>query len=160
MSSLIRSSFSNVTAILQNHNAKIVPKTEFLMRFDGCSKGNPGFAASGAVIYQNDIEIWTGSKLVGYNETNNYAEYMGLILGLNKAIELNITELRVEGDSMLIIKQMKGENKVKSPNLIELYKFADNLKTKFETITFSHIYRKFNTRADELCNLEIEKHHL
>jgi len=157
MASLLKSSFSNVTAILQKNNAKIVPKTEFLMRFDGCSKGNPGFAASGAVIYQNDVEIWAGSKLVGYNETNNYAEYMGLIMGLNKAIELNITELTVEGDSMLIIKQMNGENKVKSPNLIELYKFADNLKTKFTHITFSHIYRNFNTRADELCNLEIDK---
>ena len=160
MASLLKSRFSNVTAILQKNNAKIVPKTEFLMRFDGCSKGNPGFAASGAVIYQNDVEIWAGSKLVGYNETNNYAEYMGLIMGLNKAIELNITELTVEGDSMLIIKQMNGENKVKSSNLIELYKFATNLKAKFETITFSHIYRKYNTRADELCNLEIEKNGL
>lgn len=157
MTSLMKTSFSNVTALLlQQKHAKIFPKIEFILRFDGCSKGNPGFAASGAVIYQNDVEIWSGSKLVGYNETNNYAEYMGLIMGLNKAIELNITNLCVEGDSMLVIKQMNGENKVKSSNLIELYNFATNLKTKFETITFSHIYRKYNTRADELCNIEIK----
>lgn len=159
MSSLMKTSFSSVTAaLLQQKHTKIFPKIEFILRFDGCSKGNPGFAASGAVIYQNDVEIWAGSKLVGYNETNNYAEYMGLIMGLNKAIELNITNLWVEGDSMLVIKQMNGENKVKSSNLIELYKFATNLKTNFETITFSHIYRKYNTRADELCNIEIKKH--
>lgn len=158
MSVLFKTSFSNVTALLQQNHAKIIPKIEFLLRFDGSSKGNPGFAASGAVIYQNDVEIWSGSKLVGYNETNNYAEYMGLIMGLNKAVELNITNLHVEGDSMLVIKQMNCENKVKSENLIELHKFATNLKLKFETITFSHIYRKYNTRADELCNLEIKKH--
>lgn len=156
MSQMMRSSFSNISAILQK-NVKIIPKIEFLLRFDGCSKGNPGKAASGAVIYQNEQEIWSGSRLVGYNETNNYAEYMGLIMGLNKAIELNITDLHVEGDSMLVIKQMTGKNKVNSPNLIELHKLAMQMKSRFQTITFEHIYRDKNTRADELCNIEIKK---
>jgi len=151
----MRTSFSNISAILQK-NVKIVPKIEYLLRFDGCSKGNPGKAAAGAVIYQNEKEIWSGSRLVGYNETNNYAEYMGLIMGLNKAIELNITELQVEGDSMLVIKQMTGKNKVNSPNLIELHKLATQMKSQFKTITFEHIYRDKNTRADELCNEAIK----
>jgi len=151
----MRTSFTNISAILQKNNL-IIPKIEFLLRFDGCSKGNPGLAASGAVIYQNEKEIWSGSRLVGYNETNNYAEYMGLIMGLNKAIELNITQLHVEGDSMLIIKQMTGKNKVNSSNLIELHKLAMKLKSRFQTITFEHIYRDKNTRADELCNEAIK----
>lgn len=155
MSLMLRTSISNIMTILQKTN-QVVPKIEFLLRFDGCSKGNPGKAASGAVIYQNETEIWSGSRLVGYNETNNYAEYMGLIMGLNKAIELNISELHVEGDSMLVIKQMTGKNKVNSPNLIELHKLATQMKLKFNTITFEHIYRDKNTRADELCNEAIK----
>ena len=153
---MLRQNFSLITGVLQK-NVKVFTKTEFLLQFDGCSKGNPGMAASGAVIYQNDKEIWSGSKFVGHNETNNYAEYMGLIIGLNKAIELNITELSVEGDSMIVIKQMNGEYKVKSSNLIELYKLANQLKSKFQHITFNHIYRDNNKRADELCNEEIKK---
>jgi ribonuclease HI len=155
MSQMMRTSFSNISAILQK-NEKIYSKIEFLLRFDGCSKGNPGKAAAGAVIYQNEKEIWSGSRLVGYNETNNYAEYMGLIMGLQKAIELNIKNLHVEGDSMLVIKQMTGKNKVNSPNLIELHKLATQMKSQFKTITFEHIYRDKNTRADELCNEAIK----
>lgn len=156
MNLMMRTSFSNISAILQKTN-QIVPKIEFLLRFDGCSKGNPGLAGSGAVIYQNEKEIWSGSKLVGYNETNNYAEYMGLIMGLQKATELNIVELQVEGDSMLVIKQMTGKNKVNSPNLIELHKLAIKLKSNFDNITFEHIYRVNNSRADELCNEAIKQ---
>ena len=152
---MMKASFVNVSAILQKQN-KILPKIEFLLRFDGCSKGNPGKAAAGAVIYQNETEIWSDSRLVGYNETNNYAEYMGLIMGLNKAIELNINELHVEGDSMLVIKQITGKFKVNSSNLIELHKLATQLKSRFQTITFEHIYRDKNTRADELCNEAIK----
>lgn len=159
MSQMMRTSFSNISAILQK-NVKIVPKIEYLLRFDGCSKGNPGLGGSGAVIYQNEKEIWSGSKLVGYNETNNYAEYMGLIMGLQKATELNIKNLHVEGDSMLVIKQMTGKNKVNSPNLIELHKLAIKLKSNFDNITFEHIYRVNNSRADELCNEAIKNLHL
>ena len=160
MSMLTKTSFATISALL--HSSKKIypnncPNNYYLLRFDGCSKGNPGMAAAGAVLYKNEIEIWSGSKFLGYNETNNYAEYMGLIMGLSKAIELNISDLIVEGDSMLIIKQMNGENKVKSNNIIELHKLAVELKTKFSSIVFSHIYREYNTRADELCNEEIQK---
>jgi ribonuclease HI len=153
---MLRSNLTLITGILQK-NIKVFPKTEFILQFDGCSKGNPGMAASGAVIYKNNKEIWSGSEFVGHNETNNYAEYMGLIMGLNKAIELNINELSVEGDSMIVIKQMNCEYKVKSSNLVELYKLANQLKSEFQYITFNHIYRNNNKRADELCNEAIKK---
>lgn len=157
MSLIMKSSFTNVSAFLHyNPKTKVYPKIEYLLRFDGCSKGNPGLAACGAVLYQNEVEIWTGSRFLGDNETNNYAEYMGLIIGLQRAVDLNIQELEVEGDSMLIINQMTGKNKVRSSNIIDLHKLAMEIKEKFNVITFNHIYRVNNKRADELCNKEIE----
>jgi len=157
MTMLMKSGMANLTAILGKKKPRIFPQNYYLLQFDGCSKGNPGMAAAGAVLYKNNIEIWSGSKFLGYNETNNYAEYMGLIMGLSKANELNISELIVEGDSMLIIKQMNGENQVRSTNIIELHKLAMQLKLKFSNIVFNHIYRENNKRADELCNEAIEK---
>jgi ribonuclease HI len=156
MAMLMKTGISNLGAIL-HPKKNIFPKNFYLLKFDGCSKGNPGMAAAGAVLYKNETEIWSGGKFLGYNETNNYAEYMGLIMGLSKAIELQITELAVEGDSMLIIKQMNGKNKVRSSNISELNKLAMELKLKFTHIIFNHVYREDNKRADELCNKEIEK---
>jgi ribonuclease HI len=128
----------------------------YVLKFDGCSKGNPGKSGAGAVIYENDVEIWSGSKFVGYNETNNYAEYRGLLLGLHKAKEYKIADLKVCGDSMLIIKHLKGEYKLKSENLYPLYCEAKMLEKKFNSISYEHIYREFNTRADELANIAVE----
>uniref|UniRef100_A0A6C0DKZ1 RNase H type-1 domain-containing protein n=1 Tax=viral metagenome TaxID=1070528 RepID=A0A6C0DKZ1_9ZZZZ len=135
---------------------KITPIMEYCLKFDGCSKGNPGPAGAGAVIYKNDQEIWANSKYVGDKETNNVAEYHGLIMGLSRANELGIKELLVMGDSELIIKQMKGEYKVKSVNIIEHYLKAKTLSRLFDNIKYEHIYRKDNTRADELANLGLQ----
>lgn len=158
MALIMKSSFNNITAILQkSSNSKIFPTLEYLLKFDGCSKGNPGPSACGAVLYKNNVEFWSGSKFLGYNETNNYAEYMGLIIGLQKAIELNIKELSVEGDSLIVIKQLNGQYKVKSSNISELNKLAMKLKSKFNIISFNHVYRENNKRADELCNIKIEE---
>ena len=130
--------------------------------FDGCSKGNPGLAGAGAVIY-NDLnkEIWSKSSFVGKKETNNVAEYSGLILGLEEAIRISsIKHLIVKGDSKLVIEQMKGKYKVNSPNLLQLYKKAKDLllKGNFESIDFIHVYRNENKRADELSNLGLVLH--
>ena len=133
--------------------AAIFPKPEYLLQFDGCSKGNPGLAGAGAVIFNYEKEIWGSSKFIGAKTTNNEAEYSGLIMGLEKALDLGIKELAVEGDSLLVIKQMNGEFKVKSENLYTLYNDAKELEKKFDSITFNHIYRSSNKRADELSNL-------
>lgn len=138
-------------------NAKIHPEIDHKLQFDGCSKSNPGIAGAGSVIYKFNKEISTKIQFVGNNETNNAAEYTGLIIGLKDAINLGIKVLSVEGDSMLVIKQMKGEFKVKSANLIDLYNQAKLLEKEFEYITFKHIYRENNKRADELSNLAISK---
>ena len=129
---------------------------EFRLQFDGCSKGNPGLAGAGAVIYQGYTEIWSSSLFIGEKITNNHAEYAGLILGLEQAIKLNIKVLLVEGDSMLIINQMTGLYQVKSQSLLSLYNKSKELENQFDEIQFTHIYRNKNKRADELSNIAIK----
>jgi ribonuclease HI len=125
----------------------------YTLFFDGCSKGNPGPAGAGAVIYdENNNEIWADSSFVGIKETNNVAEYSGLLLGLNEAIKRNITKLLVKGDSKLVIEQLKGSYKVKSPRLLPFFEKAKNLCKNFKSIKFEHVYRTDNKRADELSN--------
>lgn len=127
----------------------------YKMYFDGCSKGNPGLAGAGAVIYKNDDEIWTQSKFIGKNETNNVAEYNGLIIGLEEAVHQNIKNLQVNGDSELVIKQMNNLYKVKAEKLLPLFNKAKKLQTNFTSIQFQHIYRKDNARADHLSNIAL-----
>jgi ribonuclease HI len=148
--------FSKIRNPIKDY-AVTISKPEYLLQFDGCSKGNPGFAGAGAVIYNYEKEIWGESRFIGAKSTNNEAEYNGLIMGLKKALELGITNLEVEGDSLLVIKQMTGEYKVKSETLYKLYDQAKTLEKQFENINFEHIYRNKNKRADELSNLCINK---
>jgi ribonuclease HI len=129
-----------------------IQNLEYKLFFDGCSKGNPGLAGAGAVIYMNDVEIWSGTSFVGKYATNNEAEYTGIILGLEKAIDLNIKSLLVKGDSQLVINQMTGKYKCKSDSLLYFYTKAKNLEKKFENIEYNHVLRHFNKRADELAN--------
>jgi ribonuclease HI len=129
----------------------------FTMYFDGCSKGNPGLAGAGAVLYDpSGKEIWADSFFVGTKETNNVAEYTGLLLGLREASKRGIQDILVRGDSLLVIKQMRGEYKVNSPNIQSLFLEARQLSLKFKTIVFEHVYREKNKRADELSNLGIQ----
>jgi len=139
-----------------NHDAKIYPSSQFVLYFDGCSKGNPGPSGIGAVIYKDGVEFWASCKYIGNKRTNNEAEYSALIFGLETAIEKKITKLSVCGDSLLVINQMNKLYKVKHPNLFDLYDKVNELKNKFEYIDFNHVYRKLNKRADELSNLALE----
>jgi ribonuclease HI len=124
----------------------------YKLEFDGCSKGNPGRAGAGAVLYEGSREIWSDAKYVGDKETNNVAEYTGLIMGLHEARRRNISRLLVRGDSELIIKQMNGQYAVKSENIRHYHQAAKDLASQFKWIEFRHVYRKDNARADELSN--------
>lgn len=126
--------------------------SKYILRFDGCSKGNPGPAGAGAIIYENEKEIWSCNRFVGNKETNNVAEYNGLIIGFREAILQGIMSLHVEGDSLLVIKQMCGEYKVNSEKLRELYEICKNFEKQFVSVTYSHIARKKNAIADKLAN--------
>ena len=136
-------------------SAKIYPTCEYVLHFDGCSKGNPGPAGIGAVLSKSGSEEWCGCQFIG-NRTNNQSEYSALILGLKEALSRNIKQLQVYGDSLLVINQVTGKFQVKNVLLQELYKEAVNLIAKFDYIELSHVYRQFNKRADELSNLALE----
>lgn len=125
----------------------------YTLNFDGGSTGNPGVAGAGAVIYLNGEELWAGSMYVGSMETNNTAEYCGLILGLEEAIRQNISILKVYGDSLLVINQVTGKYKVNAPHLKVLYDRVMELIGYFDKITFGHVLRHLNKRADQLSNI-------
>jgi ribonuclease HI len=146
-----KTSFTKIYPELDN---KII---EYKLNFDGCSKGNPGLSGAGAVIYHFNIEIWAEGLYIGKNYTNNYSEYMGLIFGLQQAKKLNIKNLIVEGDSLLVINQMKGKYKCNSADLLNLYRQAKELEKSFERIEYYHIYRNYNKRSDQLANNAIRR---
>jgi ribonuclease HI/dUTPase len=127
---------------------------QYTLYFDGCSKGNPGPSGAGAIIYDNNNNVvYEKSIYVGEKITNNMAEYNGLILGLTQAVELNINNLIIKGDSNLIIKQMNNEYKVK--HNLDLYNKALELTHKINKTTFIHIDRTLNKKADELANIGV-----
>ena len=130
--------------------------SEYIMNFDGASKGNPGLSGAGAVIYKNGEEIWHSCKFLGI-KTNNQSEYSALILGLKGALTLGITNLSVLGDSLLVINQVNGLYKVKSSSIFDLYEDVLGLKSHFVFIEFNHVYRNYNKRADELSNLALDQ---
>jgi ribonuclease HI len=125
---------------------------DYKLQFDGGSRGNPGLSGCGAVIYFRGEEIWSNHLFLGQKQTNNYAEYSGIIMGLEYALKMNIKDLLVEGDSLLVINQLTNKYKCKSDNLLPLYTKAFALSKQFETIEFHHILRNQNKRADELSN--------
>jgi len=130
---------------------------KYTLFFDGCSKGNPGPSGIGAVIYENDIEIWCDSKYLSNYSTNNQSEYNALIFGLTKALELNISLLDVYGDSLLVIQQTNGKYKVSNAGLLPLHQKVMELKKQFQNITFTHIPREKNVRADYLSNVGLKE---
>jgi len=118
---------------------------------DGASRGNPGPAAYGFVLLHEGQVVSEFGKRIG-NTTNNVAEYSGLVEGLKRALELGTKEIRIHADSELMIKQLKGEYKIKSPLLKPFFDQAKILLTKFESFKLQHVRREFNKQADQLCN--------
>jgi ribonuclease HI len=130
----------------------------YTLFFDGCCKGNPGRGGAGAVVYDaTGKEIWSESVFVGDKTTNNVAEYTGLLLGLKEAVKREIKHLQINGDSLLVIKQMRGEYKVSSENLRGLFLQAKEMEKQFEKVHYVHVYRKDNQRADALSNEGLQK---
>ncbi len=138
-------------------NMEVEENTKCILYFDGACKCNPGKAGAGMVMYRNDVEIASDSVYIGEKETNNGAEYIGLLIGMKTAMYMGVRELIVRGDSMLIIKQMNGEYKVKSDTLREHYTNAKEFEKKFDKVVYQHVYRNENKRADELANIGVEK---
>jgi ribonuclease HI len=128
----------------------------FFMYTDGASRGNPGLSGAGVVILNSNQKIIKkGKKFLG-SITNNQAEYQALILGLKLALSLDIKNLKVNLDSELVVKQIKGLYKVKKIELQKLLQEVLNLNKKFDQVNFYHIKREFNKEADSLANLAID----
>lgn len=125
---------------------------------DGGSRGNPGHSAYAIVVTENDRIIHKHSEYLGIN-TNNYAEYRGLIAGLSKAIELGAGDVEFIMDSELVIKQMRGEYKVKSENIRDLHKDASALASMIPGIRFRNVRRSelLIPLADALLNEELDR---
>jgi ribonuclease HI len=119
---------------------------------DGGARGNPGPAAFAYVLEDGD-----GTVLAAHGEkigvaTNNVAEYSGLVAGLAKAVELELPEVEVVSDSELLVKQMRGEYKVKNEALRELSLEAARLARRLDSVTYRHVRRAQNELADRLVN--------
>jgi probable phosphoglycerate mutase len=119
---------------------------------DGGSRGNPGPAAFGYVLEAED-----GTVLASHGEaigvaTNNVAEYRGLLAGLAKAVELAVPEVEVVSDSELLVKQMRGEYRVKNEALRELSLEAARLARRLDRVDYVHVRRHHNELADRLVN--------
>jgi ribonuclease HI len=131
----------------------ISPEKTYLLRFDGGSRGNPGTAGSGMVLYDEDMhEKWCGWKYLGADHTNNEAEYNSLLLGMQCARSLGITKLRAEGDSLLIVRHLKGVYRVKHPRIKPLFQACRDVIDTFDFFQVEHIPRAENSRADQLAN--------
>lgn len=124
---------------------------------DGASRGNPGLAGAGVAIYQDKILFDTISAYLG-KKTNNEAEYEAVIRAFQyiKDKNLNVEKINLYADSQLVIKQLKGEYKVKAPTIIPLYKQLQGLMYGLN-IKFHWIRREENLIADELANKGIDE---
>jgi ribonuclease HI len=121
---------------------------------DGGARGNPGPAAAGVVIQKDGETIATIGQFLGKTLTNNWAEYQALIIALQKLTSLGLTDETVEVrmDSELIVKQMRGEYRVKHADLKTLYLQVQELLDGLGTVRFVHIRREQNKEADALVN--------
>jgi broad specificity phosphatase PhoE/ribonuclease HI len=124
-----------------------------LVEADGGSRGNPGPAGYGAVVWSDDhaAVLAERKEAIGVT-TNNVAEYRGLIAGLSAALEVGAAEASVAMDSKLVVEQMSGRWKVKNPDLAELHRQARQLAAQFDRIDYRWIPREKNSHADRLAN--------
>lgn len=124
-----------------------------IVEADGGSRGNPGPAGFGSVVWSDDHSaILAEIKEAIGSATNNAAEYRGLIAGLTEAARLGATDVDVRLDSKLVVEQMSGRWKVKHPDIARLHREATELASGFERISFSWIPREKNSHADRLAN--------
>jgi ribonuclease HI len=124
---------------------------------DGGARGNPGPAGYGVVITdQAGHKVAALSEYLGH-QTNNCAEYNGLLAALDYALIHGPRALKVVSDSELLVKQIRGEYKVKSPTLLELFQRAKKMIGQLEWFSIQHVLRAGNQEADRLANLAMDK---
>ncbi len=132
-------------------------KDKLIIYTDGGSRGNPGNAGIGAVLYDVDKNIVKEiSEFIGY-ATNNQAEWTAVIRAIEEAKKIGANELDFFLDSELVVKQLKREYKVKNKNLQLFFVKAYNLILDFKKVTFTHVPREQNKEADKLANNAMDR---
>jgi probable phosphoglycerate mutase len=125
--------------------------------FDGGARGNPGPAGFGVhIVDENGQVLAEIAEAIG-TATNNVAEYRGLLAALQWAVDHGLTALRVRGDSLLLVQQMRGVYRVKNEGLIPLHRQALALSARIGNVTFEHVRREQNADADRLSNLGMDQ---
>jgi ribonuclease HI len=129
---------------------------KLVVNVDGGARGNPGPAAIGAVVQDANGEVLEEhGERIGI-ATNNVAEYRALLLGIARAAELGADELELVGDSELIVRQVKGEYKVKDATMRELHSEVKRALRPFDSWLIRHVRREFNKEADRLVNAVLD----
>ena len=118
---------------------------------DGGSRGNPGPAGYGVHIERDNGSVHELKDAIGV-ATNNVAEYRGLLAALEWAVDAGVAKLQVRTDSLLLVRQMQGNYKVKNTGLIPLHARAQALVKQIGSVVFEHVSREQNTDADRLAN--------
>lgn len=128
---------------------------QHIMFSDGGSRGNPGPAGIGFIIFEGSNLVSFDAQYIG-EKTNNYAEYTALIEGLKNAQKLNIQNIVCYLDSELVVKQLNKEYKVRDENIKVLYDQVLEMIEKFSEISFEHVRREKNKFADRLVNIALD----
>jgi ribonuclease HI len=134
-----------------------LPVKELTIYTDGASRGNPGEAGAGAVIYGEEGAVIKKVKKYLGTTTNNVAEYMALIIALNEALKLKGEILHLFSDSELMVRQIKGIYKVRDRKMQALWREVKKLLAQFIQYDIICIDRRKNKEADELANLAIDE---
>lgn len=124
---------------------------------DGGSRGNPGPAGLGVVIKDAAGAIVEEHARYLGKTTNNQAEYMAVIVGLERCLALGATEVEVVADSELLIKQAQGEYRVKNPDLQTRFREMKGYEAKIGTVKYRHVRREYNKEADALANKAMDE---
>ena len=130
---------------------------KWVIHTDGASRGNPGPASVGAVIYdESGRELHTVSQRIG-RATNNEAEYRAAIAGLEAALALGAKDVELRMDSELIVRQLDSRYKVRNPSLRKLFGRVKDLQWRFASFQVNHVRREGNRRADQLANEALDR---
>ena len=126
-----------------------------IINADGASRGNPGPAAIGAILKDEQGKLIAQiSQSIG-RTTNNQAEYRAVIAALEEALKLGVKQIELNADSELLVKQLNGKYRVKNAALKPLYQRVKQLQSSLESLTISHVPREQNREADLLANMAL-----
>ena len=135
----------------------MTPQSGIVAYIDGGARGNPGPAGYGVRIEDEQGELINEFHGFLGSSTNNVAEYNGLLAALRYAQQHGHRVLRIKSDSELLVKQMKGEYRVKNAGLQPLYQQARTLAATLDRVAFEHVRREQNKDADRLANLAMDE---